>query len=101
MIGWMMNFKLKAIISCLLLTSCSSLPIIPEGSDVNVSRKAPKGNCQSLGTLTGSSLSVKATKEEVLEDLKTNAANKGATHLKVEQFSALGTSVTGTAFRCK
>jgi len=59
------------------------------------------GDCESIGLLRGTTMTSTGTKEDALKDLKVTAANKGATYIKVEQFSATGTSVTGMAYTCK
>ena len=84
----------------LFLSACGSRSILPEKSSVEVSREKANKKCKNLGTITGTSLSVKATQEVVLEDLKQEAANKGANYVQVKQFSDSGTSVTGIAFEC-
>ena len=91
----------KALLLSILVSSCSSQPIIPKSDDVKVSRKVPMGDCKEIGLLRGSTMTSMGTKEEALEDLKETAALKGATYLKVEQFSGTGTSVTGIAYTCK
>lgn len=83
-----------------LLGACSSQSILPKSEEVKLSREIPTG-CVDLGKVTGLSLSVKASNEVVLEDLKKAAANKGANHVVVQQWSAQGTSVTGQAYQCK
>ena len=69
--------------------------------DIKVGREKPSGECEELGLLRGTTMTATETKEDALEDLKKTAANKGATYVKVEQFSATGTSVTGMAYTCK
>ncbi|MBK8204024.1 MAG: hypothetical protein IPK68_17500 [Bdellovibrionales bacterium] len=78
---------------------CSSQSVLPEKSEVKTSRTVP-ADCTLIGKVTGNSLSVKATPEMVLDNMKQEAANKGANYLVVEQYSASGTSVTGQAYRC-
>jgi uncharacterized protein YbjQ (UPF0145 family) len=53
-----------------------------------------------MGSITGTTPTVKGTQEEALEDLKREAANKGANYVVVKQYSAYGTSVTGLAYEC-
>ncbi len=91
----------KNIILSLVLISCSSQPIIQSGSDIEVGRQLPMGDCEELGLLRGTTMTSMGTKEDALADLKEAAAAKGATYIKVEQFSETGTSVTGKAYTCK
>ncbi|MBK7843871.1 MAG: DUF4156 domain-containing protein [Bdellovibrionales bacterium] len=79
---------------------CSSQSVLPEKSEIKTSRTVPSSECSLIGKVTGNSLSVKATPEMVLDNMKQEAANKGANYLVVEQYSASGTSVTGQAYRC-
>ncbi len=83
-----------------LLSSCFSPPIKPEGKNIKVSRMDPGPDCRPLGAVEGRSLKTKSTFEEALEDLKTDAARKGATDVKIESSSGLGTAVRGEAFFC-
>jgi hypothetical protein len=82
------------------IMGCSSMSVLPEKSNLKVSRDEPSKNCQLIGKLEGRAASTTGTKEDALEDLKQEAANKGANYLKVEQYSAYGTSVTGLAYKC-
>lgn len=82
------------------LTACSSRSVMPDSEEVKVSRDAADKDCKELGKITGTTSSVKGTREEVLEDLKQTAANKGANYVMVKQYSAQGTSVTGMAYEC-
>ncbi len=94
--------KLVLIICSLaFLSACSSQSIMPDKDGVKVSRKAAdKDDCKELGKVSGSTMSRKANKEEVLADLKQDAANKGANYVVIKQWSARGTSVTGLAYQC-
>ena len=85
-----------------LLGGCSSRSVLPDKEGVKVTRDEPdkEDNCKKLGTITGTSGSVKGTQEEVLEDLKQTAADKGANLVVVKQYSPTGTSVTGVAYEC-
>ncbi|MEO0335738.1 MAG: DUF4156 domain-containing protein [Pseudomonadota bacterium] len=84
------------------ISGCSSRSVMPDKEEVKVSREAPdKGDkCKKMGRITGTSGSAKGTREEVLEDLKQEAANKGANYVVVKQYSPQGTSVTGVAYEC-
>lgn len=86
----------------LFLSACGSQPIIPTKEDVNVTREdlSKNSSCENLGTASGKSMHTTGGKDQALEDLKEQAANKGATDIQVHQFSDMGTSVTGTLFKC-
>lgn len=97
-----MKIALAFIPALLLLTACGSQPIMPTKEDVNVTREDLSKNksCEDLGTVAGKSMHTTGGKEQALEDLKEQAANKGATDIQVHQFSDMGTSVTGTLYKC-
>ena len=82
------------------LTACSSRSVMPDAEEVKVSREAADKDCKELGKITGTTSSVKGTREQALEDLIQTAANKGANYVMVKQYSAQGTSVTGMAYEC-
>ncbi len=96
---------MKKIFFCLglslSLTACTSHPVIPEKSDVIVSRNEAGTNCKSLGPIEGRSTKVNATAEEALDDLKSEAIKKGANYVKIETIGALSSSIRGIAFLCK
>lgn len=89
-----------ALICVWFASGCSSQPVLPETDSIQVSREAPK-NCQNLGKVTGTTSTVKAGPEDALQDMKKEAADKGATHLVVLQYSGNRTSVTGEAYQCQ
>ena len=82
------------------VSGCASHSVLPDKEDIKTSRNEPDKDCQSLGKVTGTSLSTKAKPEDVLENMKQDAANKGANYLLVKQYSDTGTSVTGIAYKC-
>lgn len=96
------NFYFMAF-SMLALASCQSTPsVVPKTSDLTVKRIAPDSkDCRELSKVTGMLSSAKGTPEQALEDLKKEAANKGANYLWVQEYSANGTSVTGMAYLCQ
>lgn len=83
-----------------LLTSCSSHPIKPESKNVEVSRNAAGKSCKEIGRVEGRTKNIKGTFEEALEDLKLDAARKGANYVQIEQTGAMGQSVAGLAYFC-
>lgn len=82
------------------LAGCRSRSLLADSKDVKVSREEAAKDCHELGTLTGTTLSAKGTQEQALEDLKKEAANKGANYVQVKEYSSMGTSVTGLAYDC-
>ncbi|MGZ3723246.1 MAG: DUF4156 domain-containing protein [Bdellovibrionales bacterium] len=85
---------------CLTLGACASRSVLPEVKEVKVSRDEPSGKCKEIGKLTGTASSAKGTQQESLDDLKREAANKGANYVVVKQYSDYGTAVTGIAYEC-
>ena len=57
----------------LVLFSCSSKPVLPQKSDIKVSRDEAGKDCKSLGTIEGRTTNVNGTPEDALEDLKSDA----------------------------
>ncbi|MEQ1877342.1 MAG: DUF4156 domain-containing protein [Bdellovibrionia bacterium] len=90
----------RFLILALLLSACASRSLTPDSEDVKMSREIPSESCKELGRVTGTSKSRKATHDELLADMRQDAAKKSANYVKVEEYSSLGTSVTGTAFSC-
>jgi hypothetical protein len=91
---------LKNLLLFLALAGCASRPLAPDSNEVKLSRDAPTGECTDMGRVTGTSTQRKAASGVLLKDLQNEAAKKGANFVKVEQYSDLGSSVTGTAFLC-
>jgi hypothetical protein len=94
----MINLILPLMI--ILLSACTSQPILPEKESVKVSRQKPDQDCEDRGKVTGSVIDASGTREQALEDLKQQVANKGANFVLIEQFSDFGTQVTGIAYKC-
>ena len=82
------------------LVGCGSPAIKPEAKNVEVTRGKVDSDCRSLGPVEGRTISAKATFEDALENLKLDAARKGATDVQIEATSAIGTAVRGEAFFC-
>ena len=95
------NLLLLTMLS-LSFVACSSRSVMPDKDEIKVTREDPDPDdkCRELGKIMGRASTVKATREDVLEDLKQTAANKGANYLVVKQYSPQGTSVTGMAYEC-
>lgn len=93
---------IKFILLIVILSSCGSAPIKPEGKNVEVKREKPSGDdCDDLGDVEGRSMSVKGSFEEALADLKNDVALKGGNYIHLMSTSGLGTAVRGRAYFCK
>jgi hypothetical protein len=93
--------KLTLALSILIFAAgCSSQPILPEADSVKVGRAKPSSDCTELGVVRGTTVTVKGTAAEALQDMKDEAAKKGATYVLVEQYSGHATAVKGIAYKC-
>lgn len=94
-------FALSAFALGVLLSACGSHPIKPEGENVKITREAiDDEDCKEIGPVEGRVSSAKGTFEQALEDLKLDAARKGANKVKIETTSGIGTAVKGIAYFC-
>lgn len=84
----------------LALGGCSSTPVIPEAKNVKVSREDASQDCREIGHVQGTTQTAKGTVEEAIEDMKLDAARKGANYVQMETTSSYGTSTQGTAYYC-
>jgi hypothetical protein len=84
----------------MVLISCSSQPIVPDAKNVTLKREEPKPKCREVGRVQGSVSTKSGTVEQAIEDMKLDAARKGANYVRMEATSAMGTSVSGTAYSC-
>lgn len=84
----------------LFFTACSSHPVLPEKSDIKVSRDMPSEKCKDLGPIEGRSIKINAKPEEALVDLKNEAIKKGADYVKIETIGAQSSVIRGTAYFC-
>jgi hypothetical protein len=91
---------LTLLFSVVLISACTSTPFIPDKERVAVKNEAPDEDCVKVGPVRGAVISAKGTIEEATEDMRRDAASKGANFVRFEQASETGTAVTGTAFKC-
>ncbi len=92
---------LNLIVLALSVSACGSHPIKPEGNNVKITREAvDDDDCKEMGPVEGRVSSAKGTFEQALEDLKLDAARKGANKVKIEATSGTGTAVKGIAYFC-
>lgn len=89
-----------SVLAVLVLTACSSHPIIPEAKNVEVSREKPDSECKDLGPVQGTVQSKSGKVEESIENMKLDAARKGANYIHMLTTSAYGTTTQGTAYFC-
>ncbi|MEK6773239.1 MAG: hypothetical protein AABY64_04815 [Bdellovibrionota bacterium] len=82
------------------LVGCASHPIIMEAKDVKLSRDSAKPTCNELGPVQGKLIGTKPNMELAMEDMKKEAAAKGANYVKIESASIYGTAVRGSAYFC-
>lgn len=80
---------------------CSSVELKPEEMEITVKRTAPTSDdCKKIGAVTGTTGKLKSTSEEVLEDLKKDAARKGANFVHLLSFSDYGNAAKGEGYFC-
>jgi Flp pilus assembly protein TadD len=84
----------------LLFSACSNRPVVPEAKSVTVQREEADKKCKEIGRVQGSVTSHGGSVEQAIEDMKLDAARKGANYVRMEATSALGSSVSGTAYSC-
>ena len=98
----MRSFLWSSVVGLAIVSfwGCSSTPVIPEGKNVTVSRDEAKKSCQELGRVTGRTISAKPNLEAALEDMKKEAALKGANYIKMETASGMQSAMAGIAYYC-
>ncbi len=95
-----MKYVVAIVLSASVITACSSHPIKPEADNVKVSRDDADKDCKEIGPVEGRVKNVTGKFEEALEDMKLDAARKGANYVHMKQTGALGQAVSGTAYFC-
>jgi hypothetical protein len=85
----------------LFMSACSHHPIVPDARNVKIQRENPSGNCTEIGPVTGSVKTMSGSIEQAIDDMKLDAARKGANFVRMESTGAMGTSASGTAYNCK
>lgn len=92
----------STLIGLALISGCTQTPpVIPEAKNVEVSRKPAHKDCEELGPVEGRAVSAKGSFEEALEDLKKEAAHRGANYVHLGQSGAMATAVRGVAYVCR
>lgn len=92
--------SISVLCTACVLASCSSQPIVPSADNIKIKREDPDKACENLGAIEGRNNDLKGNIEKAIEDLKKEAAYKGANYVRMEVTSGLGNSVRGTAFKC-
>ncbi len=73
---------------------------LPDHENVKISREKADKDCDEIGKLEGRSDSKIPKQDEALADLRQEAANKGANYVMVKEYSSMGNSVSGIAYKC-
>lgn len=93
--------NIVVVVTAGILVSCSSTPIVPSADSIKISRETPNDpECKNLGRVQGKTIGVKPDLEAAIEDMKKEAAYKGANYLVMETASGYETAVSGTAYYC-
>jgi hypothetical protein len=94
--------SLFGLVGLSLIAACATKPppVKPAASNVEASRAEPAKNCKEIGNVEGRVTNINGKFEEALEDLKLDAARKGANFVQIQQTGSLGKSVAGTAYLC-
>lgn len=96
-----MRTGFQSLVFVLVLVACSSAPPVkPNSENVKVSRDEAGSDCKEIGPVEGRNSSTKGNFDRALEDLKADAAGKGANFVQIQQSGAMGTSVKGIAYLC-
>jgi hypothetical protein len=74
---------------------CYSAPLTEGGRAVQLMKGDPPATCQDVGSVSG-----RGDDEEMKVGLRNHAARKGANYVRMETYSAITETTTGTAFRC-
>lgn len=99
----MKKLTLPVLVTALFANSligCSTRSAKPEDKSIKLVREEPSKKCRNMGKIMGRTGTIKGGPEEALVELQREAANKGATHVMVEQYSDNQTTVTGIAYEC-
>ena len=91
---------LSPLCLCLVLAACSNQPIIPDAKNVKIARENPSSDCREIGKVQGTVKTSSGSIEQAIDDMKLDAARKGANYVRMESTGAMGTSSSGTAFQC-
>ncbi len=82
------------------LAGCKGYEILPDQIEVTVGRELPDDGCREIGPVSGSVSKISGTSAEALENMKKDAARKGANFVLYESASGTGTAMKGVAYSC-
>lgn len=88
------------IVTALAFVGCASKEILPDKVEVKVTRDEPSKNCNMIGPVSGSTTKIGQSAEISMENIKKDAARKGANFVKYESSSADGSGLKGLAYYC-
>jgi hypothetical protein len=87
-------------LAALFGTACSHQAVIPEAKNVKIARENPSRDCREIGRVVGQVRTTSGSIEQAIDDMKLDAARKGANYVRMESTGAMGTSASGTAYQC-
>lgn len=93
-------FSYSVIAAGLIFSGCKGYEILPDKIEVKVGREVPDDDCREVGPVNGSVSKISGTSEEALENMKKDAARKGANFVLYESASGTGTAMKGIAYSC-
>jgi hypothetical protein len=97
----MKSIVLLALLPLTLLgAACSHQPVLPEAKNVTVKREDAPSGCREIGRVLGQVRTTAGSIEQAVDDMKLDAARKGANYVRMESTGAMGTSASGTAYQC-
>lgn len=89
------------LVSLFFLGCSQTPPVVPDANQVQVSRKPAKNSCEELGPVEGRAIGHQGGFDEALEDLKKEAAHRGANYVHLGASGAMATAVRGVAYVCR
>jgi hypothetical protein len=89
------------LVASFALFGCSSQPLVPEGKNIKIQREPVADDCENLGAVEGRNMDLKGNIESAIEDLRLEAAKRGANTVRLETTSGYGNSARGTAYICR
>jgi len=92
--------KSLLLLLTVLLSACSHQAIVPEAKNVKIARENPPSDCREIGHVLGQVKTTAGSIEQAIDDMKLDAARKGANYVRMESTGAMGTSASGTAYQC-
>ena len=91
---------LKVATALICISGCAHQAVVPEAKNVKVARENPDSSCREIGPVKGTVKTSSGSIEQAIDDMKLDAARKGANFVRMEATGAMGTSASGTAYQC-